>query len=254
MLLRLLLILVAVVLGTSCSHSGPSVPLVVHVLRAPSSSFAVQLREADLQFGLTKPHLRSGRGVIVATNEGDSFSKLLRQFPEFTPDLLILDSQADAPDDPAIRKQLGEAELVCGQHPVFIPTSVSGEQREASQMYLRFLASHCDMSTVTTKTNSVHAQPPTVTPQSVVEEMFPNAPTKADSSECFRSLTPRMSIYMVVQKCGRPDEETGSGIYIFVYHLRDGSTVAIGTSSLDRIDHVAYTDASRKSYSLLPEK
>jgi hypothetical protein len=80
---------------------------------------------------------------MVATNEGDSFPKLLRRFSEFTPDLLILYSQADVPDDPATRDQLGRAESVCGQHPAFIPASVSGELREASQMYLRFVASHC---------------------------------------------------------------------------------------------------------------
>ena len=55
----------------------------------------------------------------------------------------------------------------------------------------------------------------TVTPQSIVKDMFPNAPQKTQSIECFRSLTPEMSIYTVVQKCGRPDEEIGSGLYVF---------------------------------------
>ena len=92
------------------------------------------------------------------------------------------------------------------------------------------------------------------TPQSIVQQMFPNAPKKADSIQCFRALRPKMSIYMVVEKCGRPDEEVGSGISIFVYHLRDGSTVAIGTPYLDRIDYVNYTDASGNRTSLLPAK
>jgi hypothetical protein len=118
-------------------------PLIVHVLRDPSASFARTLRNADLQFGLTKPHLKSGKGIMVATNEGDSFPKLLRRFADSTPDLLILDSQADVPDDPRVRNQVGKAELVCGQHPAFIPTSVSGEEREAAEMYLRFLVSRC---------------------------------------------------------------------------------------------------------------
>jgi hypothetical protein len=39
------------------------------------------------------------------------------------------------PGDPAIRNQLGRMEMVCGQRPAFIPTLVSSEQREASQMY-----------------------------------------------------------------------------------------------------------------------
>jgi hypothetical protein len=95
---------------------------------------------------------------------------------------------------------------------------------------------------------------PASTPQSIVQQMFPNAPTKADSVECFRALTPEMSIYLVVQKCGRPDEETGSGLYIFVYHLKDKSTVAVGTPSLDRIYDITYTDPFGKSTSLLRSK
>ena len=143
MMLRVHLLLPAVVLCTSCRRSEPPVPLIVHVLRDPSASFAGKLRNADLQFGLMKPHLKSGKGIMVATNEGDSFPKLLRRFAESTPDLLILESQADVPDN--VRNQMGKAELVCGQHPAFIPTSVSGELREASEMYLQFLASHCEV-------------------------------------------------------------------------------------------------------------
>jgi hypothetical protein len=93
-----------------------------------------------------------------------------------------------------------------------------------------------------------------VTPQSIVKELFPNAPEKAKTTECFRSLTPEMSMYAVVQKCGRPDEDLGSGIYIFVYHLHDGSTIAIGTPDLNRIYDVTYTDRSGNASSLLRRK
>ena len=63
-----------------------------------------------------------------------------------------------------------------------------------------------------------------------------------------------MSMNEVVQKCGRPDEEVGSGLYVFAYRLSDGSMVAISTSSLTRIDYVNYTDKSGKSSSLLRRK
>jgi hypothetical protein len=63
--------------------------------------------------------------------------------PSSPPDLLVLDSQADVWDDLGVRNQIGKAELVCGQHPAFIPTSVSGEEREAAEMYLRFMVSRC---------------------------------------------------------------------------------------------------------------
>ena len=35
----------------------------------------------------------------------------------------------------------------------------------------------------------------------------------------------------VVHRCGVPDELGGSGIMIFIYHLGDGSILAIGASS-----------------------
>jgi hypothetical protein len=59
--------------------------------------------------------------------------------------------------------------------------------------------------------------------QDVARTMFPNAPEKTQNVSCFRSLKRGMSIDAVVQKCGRPDEEVGSGIYIFVWDFMDGS-------------------------------
>jgi hypothetical protein len=89
--------------------------------------------------------------------------------------------------------------------------------------------------------------------QSVVVQLFPNAPRKADSVACFRSLTHSMAMHYVVNECGRPDEETGSGIYIFVYHLQDHSTVVIGTHNLDKLDRASYTDPSGKQSVLLDD-
>jgi hypothetical protein len=126
-----------------CRRSAPPSPLVIHVVRDASARFAEQLRQADFKFSLTHPQLKSGKPIIVATNEGNSFPMLLNRFSDSMPEVLILDSQAGIPDDPAVRNQLGKSELVCGQHPAFIPTTVSGEVREASEMYLRFLVSHC---------------------------------------------------------------------------------------------------------------
>jgi hypothetical protein len=92
------------------------------------------------------------------------------------------------------------------------------------------------------------------TPQSIARAMFPNAPEKAKSASCFRTLTPEMSMNTVVQKCGRPDEELGSGIYIFVWHLADDSTVSVGTPYLEKIGDIRFTDASGKKSSLLNAK
>jgi hypothetical protein len=90
-----------------------------------------------------------------------------------------------------------------------------------------------------------------VTSQIITRAMFPSASDKAQNVDCFRGFSDSTSVNAVVQKCGRPDEELGSGVYIFVWHLADGSTVSVNTPYLSRIDYLRYTDASGKSVSLL---
>ena len=93
-----------------------------------------------------------------------------------------------------------------------------------------------------------------ITPESIVKVLFPNAPEKTQNVDCFRSLKPEMSVYAVVQKCGRPDEEVGSGLYIFVYHLRDGSTAGISTPNLNRVGYVTFTDRNGKTSTIIGQK
>src|SRR6266850_2050002 len=132
-------------LGTSCKESPPAAPVVVHVLRDPY--FAADFTRANIQFARTSPSVHSGRSVTLEGKDDVPYWDLLKRLKVFTPDVLILYSQGFIPDDPAIRNQLGESELVCGTHPAFIPTSVSGEEREAAQEYLKFLVSHCESTT-----------------------------------------------------------------------------------------------------------
>ena len=89
------------------------------------------------------------------------------------------------------------------------------------------------------------------TPQGIARALFPDAPEKAQTVSCFRALKPDLSMYAVVQKCGTPDEELGSGVYIFMWHLADGSTVSIGTPYMEKIGDIRWTDASGQTSSLL---
>jgi len=91
------------------------------------------------------------------------------------------------------------------------------------------------------------------TPEAIAKAMFPNAPDNKRDINCFRSLTVKSSVNDVVQKCGRPDEELGSGLYIFVWHMPDGSAVSIGTPYLERIGPVRLIDASGKT-TIFPRK
>jgi hypothetical protein len=82
----------------------------------------------------------------------------------------------------------------------------------------------------------------TETHQNIARAMFPDAPKKTQSADCFSTLTPEMSVQAVVQKCGRPDEEVGSGgVFIFVWHMPGGSSVSVSTPTLERIGEVKYT-------------
>jgi len=125
----------------SCQKTEPL--LVVHVMRDTSKPFASKLRQSDMQFGLTKPHLRNGKGVIAATFEATSFPQLLAKVDQLAPDLLILDKQGDLPDQ-GVMGRLGASRPVCGGHPAYVPDWVSGEEREAATMYLDFLTTHCE--------------------------------------------------------------------------------------------------------------
>src|SRR6266403_4163653 len=72
----------------------------------------------------------------------------------------------------------------------------------------------------------VHEEPLN-TPESIAKAMFRDAPENSQDVKCFLALTPTMSVDQVVKKCGRPDAEVGSGIYIFVWNMPKGSSVSI---------------------------
>jgi hypothetical protein len=130
----------------ACKEREYPPPVIVHVLRDPSAPFAKNLRQTDLQFGLSKARLNGGKWVMVATNEGNSYAILVRRLADTPEDLLILNSPSDLPDIVAVRDHVGEPQLVCGGASAYIPDWVSSEQREATEMYLRFLVVHCEAS------------------------------------------------------------------------------------------------------------
>lgn len=120
--------------------------MIVHVLRDPSAEFAAPLKAADAQFALGRPRLANGTPLIVATNGGGSYTELLRQVGDMPPTLLIIDPRSELPADVAA----GVTSLVRGSGAVpvcgaiaYVPTSVAGEERQAAELYLRFLEVHC---------------------------------------------------------------------------------------------------------------
>lgn len=95
---------------------------------------------------------------------------------------------------------------------------------------------------------------PADSPESIAKPIFPGAPLKAQDIDCFRGFNHWTSVNAVVQKCGSPDEDLGSGVYIFVWRLADGSTVTLNTPDLSRIDYFRFRYPSGKNGSLLDSK
>ncbi len=89
----------------------------------------------------------------------------------------------------------------------------------------------------------------------ILKTVFPEAPVTARDLVDFRSLNRTMTISEVVNRCGVPDELSGSGFYTFTYHLRDGSFVHItATGTDDRILDANHLDAKGYGTSLFAVK
>ena len=85
-------------------------------------------------------------------------------------------------------------------------------------------------------------------PQPIPEQIkLPDAPETARNVQCFRTFSRRSAMVDVVRKCGIPDEHQGSGIYIFLYDMDDGSVVAVGTADLKKLLYMNHIENSRSS-------
>jgi len=133
-------VLLLTLLSTSCKRSGSSEPITIRVLRDPV--FAADLVKTNLEFAQSKPHL-GDQSLVLANKDDVPYWDVNQRLTGFKPHVFIFNSQDSVPDDPAIRSALGYPMLVCGVHTAFIPTSTVGGDREAAEIYVRFLISHC---------------------------------------------------------------------------------------------------------------
>jgi hypothetical protein len=65
--------------------------------------------------------------------------------------------------------------------------------------------------------------------------MSPKIPSTARSIGPFAQIRVGMSMKQVIAICGLPDADIGSGIYIYVYNLADGSQVLISAANKNNI-------------------
>ena len=90
------------------------------------------------------------------------------------------------------------------------------------------------------------------TEQSLAQQIPPTART----IEAFRRIEPQMSMKQVIDICGVPDEDTGSGIHIYVYKLSDRSLVRIGTPDKKRLIYIVHVlpNGEARSIIKIPER
>lgn len=67
----------------------------------------------------------------------------------------------------------------------------------------------------------------------------------------FLRIKPKMSMKQVVETCGLPDKDIGSGIHIFIYELEDGSEVWIGTPDAKKILYVTHVFKTGKKRDII---
>lgn len=137
----LALVAILTAISTSCERSEPTQPVVVHVLRDPY--FGADLVRTNIEFAKTEPHVRSGRPIVLDTRNDVPYWDVPKRFRTFAPDVFVVFSTNFEPSDPAIKAQLGNAQILCGVHPAFVLASTLGEEREAAEMYVSYTAQRC---------------------------------------------------------------------------------------------------------------
>ena len=90
------------------------------------------------------------------------------------------------------------------------------------------------------------------TEQALAQQIPPTART----IEAFRRIEPQMSMKQVIDICGVPDEDIGSGIHIYVYKLSDRSLVRIGTPDKKRLTYIVHVlpNGEARSIIKIPER
>ena len=131
------------ILGSSCRHSESSI-IIVHVLRDPSQQVAKKLAAATRGFDLGKPHISSGKGVMIAAYEGSAYSAELERVAKTQPDIVIFGTASELSNiDPSTAGRLGTPTSICSGSVAYVPDWVTGENRDAAGAYLQFLLKNC---------------------------------------------------------------------------------------------------------------
>jgi len=97
--------------------------------------------------------------------------------------------------------------------------------------------------------------PPTAGQHEMLRALFPKASVAVRDAASFQSLKRTMTMSEIASKYGLPDEFGGSGIYVFTYHLKDGTFVNISAEGTDSpILYANRIDADGRRSDVISEK
>ena len=63
----------------------------------------------------------------------------------------------------------------------------------------------------------------------------------------FSGLPADLTFPELVRRVGEPDDDIGSGVYIYRYHLADGSLVIVGTADRQKISGITHVVGSERT-------
>jgi hypothetical protein len=146
-----LAVMVSLLLGLGCRPKPKPQAVVVRVFRDLHSPYAHELDHRILEFQAANPRLPSGAPIIIKTFDDMDYEAAFKaNFDrDLRVDVVILNETADATRNPAVASNLAHAVNICAAArvcpinvPAFIPSSTTGTQAEAAQVFLTALSQH----------------------------------------------------------------------------------------------------------------
>lgn len=133
---------------SGCKRPGESEAQVVVVgcYRDRNAPFEPWLTEVSHEFSSGQPKTRTGKSILITTYETNEFEKRLSEVgTRLHPNLVIVSSASQIPENSELFKELKNAKSVCPSRSpclAFIPSWVQGDQRDAASRYVDFLLTH----------------------------------------------------------------------------------------------------------------
>ena len=147
----LYLVLASLFLGLGCHPQPKPAAVVVHVFRDLHSPYGFELDHRILEFQASNPRLSSGAPIVIKTFDDLDYDTALKAHfdSDLRVEVVILNAPADAAKNPAIAANLAHAVNICAAAkacpadvPAFVPSSATGDQAQAAQVFITTLAQY----------------------------------------------------------------------------------------------------------------